>query len=166
VPTGGIPADGDDPDHRAMISLFSWEFPGLAPACDEPLSEAELAAVLRRMRAARVGLVPASRPSDVLSLTGFSGLTNRYRTPAEVTAVLRTWEDRFGVVLCEVGFADVRMLVTRPPRTRRAAELVAAEIRAICDEFWPIERPGTALSTVGQIADYVKDAPFWGLWWD
>jgi hypothetical protein len=47
-----------------------------------------------------------------------------------------------------------------------AAELVAAEIRAISHEFWPIERPGTALTSVREIADYVKDAPFWGLWWD
>ncbi len=118
------------------------------------------------MRPARLGLVPASRPSDVLSLTGFSGLVNRFRTPAECTAVLRSWEDRFGVVLSEVGFADVRMHVTRPPRTRRAAELLAAEIFALCDEFWPIEDPGTALKYVPEIADYVKDAPFWGLWWD
>ncbi len=67
---------------------------------------------------------------------------------------------------CGVGFADVQVLVIRPPWTRRAAELVAAEIRTLCREFWPIERPGTALTTVREIADYVKDAPFWGLWWD
>ena len=80
--------------------------------------------------------------------------------------MLRTWEERFGAVLFEVGFANIRVLVTRPPRTRRAAELVAAEIHAMCDEFWPIERPGTALWSVDEIADYVKDVPFWGLWWD
>jgi hypothetical protein len=44
--------------------------------------------------------------------------------------------------------------------------LVAAEISAMCDEFWPIERPGIALKCVDEIADYVKDAPFWGFWWD
>jgi hypothetical protein len=156
----------DDPEHRAMISPFSGEFPGLAPACDEPLGKAELDAALGMMGSARLGLVPASRASDVLSLTGFSGLTNRCSTPAEFTAVLRTWEERFGAVLCEVGFANVRLLVTRPPRSRRAAELVAAEIRGMCDEFWPIERPGTALCSIGEIADYVMDVPFWGLWWD
>ena len=150
------------PETGLVPITFSWEFAGLAPGSDEPLSDA----ALRMMRPARLGLVAASRPSDVLSLTGFSGFTNRFRTPAEFTAVLRTWEERFGAVLFEVGFADVRVLVTRPPRTRRAAEFVAAEIRAICDEFWPIERPGIALSSIGEIAGYVKDAPFWGLWWD
>jgi len=158
--------DDDDPRQFAEIEPFSREFPGPAPASDEALSGAELAAALRMIRPARLGLVPASRPSDVLSLTGFGGFTNGFGTPAEFTAVLRTWEERFGAVLCGVGFADVRVLVTRPPRTLRAAALVAAEIRAVSDEFWPIERPGTALTSVREIAGYVKDAPFWGFWWD
>jgi hypothetical protein len=158
--------DDDDPWQFAEIEPFSRAFPGLAPASDEALSGADLAAALRRIPSARLGLVPASRPSDVLSLAGFGGFANGFGTPAEFTAVLRTWEERFGAVLCGVGFADVRVLVTRPPRTRRAAELVAAEIRAISREFWPIERPGTGLTSVREIADYVKDAPFWGLWWD
>src|SRR4029077_198523 len=58
---------------------------------------------------------PAPRPSDVLSLAGFGGFANGFGTPAEFTAVLRTWEERFGAVLCGAGFADVRVLVTRPP---------------------------------------------------
>jgi len=85
---------------------------------------------------------------------------------AEFTAVLRSWEERFGAVLCEVGFASTRVLVTRPPRARRAAELVAAEIFTMCDEFWPIEHPGMAFKCVWEIADYLQDAPFWGFWWD
>jgi hypothetical protein len=158
--------DPGNPWQFEVIEPFSREFPGPAPASDEVLSSAELAAALRMIRPACLGLVPASRPSDVLSQTGFEGFTNGFGTPAEFTAVLRTWEDRFGAVLCGVGFADVRVLVTRPPRTRRTAELVAAEIRTMCNEFWPVERPGTALTTVREIADYVKDAPFWGFWWD
>jgi hypothetical protein len=164
--TDSLDPRSDDPEQRDMIRPFSWEFPGLAPASDDPLGGAELDAALAMIRPARLGLVPAARPSDVLSLTGFTGFTNKWGTPAEFTAVLRTWEERFGAVLFEVGFAHVRVLVTRPPRTRRATELVAAEIYAVCDEFWPIERPGTALWSVGDIADYVKDAPFWGFWWD
>jgi hypothetical protein len=158
--------DPDNPEQFAEVEPFARKFPGLAPASDEALTGAELSAALRMIRPSRLGLVPATRPSDVLSLTGFEGFTNGFGTPAEFTAVLRTWEERFGAVLCGVGFADVRVLVTRPPRTQRAAELVAAEIRTMCNEFWPIERPGTALTAVREIADYVKDAPFWGFWWD
>lgn len=161
------PEDDDgDPQQFSEIEPFSREFPGLAPASDGALGGAEMAAALRLIRPARLGLVPALRPSDVLSLIGFEGFLNGFGTPAEFTAVLRTWEERFGAVLCNVGFADVQLLITRPPRTLQAAELVAAEIRAITSEFWPIERPGTALTTVREIADYVKDAPFWGFWWD
>ena len=42
---------------------------------------------------------------------------------------------RFGAVLLEVGFADIRLLVQRPPRTRQSAEAVAAEPWAVCGEF-------------------------------
>jgi hypothetical protein len=34
------------------------------------------------------------------------------------------------------------------------------------DEFWPIERPGTAMRDVPGIADYTVGAPFWTLWLD
>jgi hypothetical protein len=156
----------DDPREIEVLGSLPEEFPGLAPASADPLTDAELTAAILMIRPARLGLVPASRPSDVLSLTGFDGLTNRYQQPAEFTAVLRSWEERFGALLVSVGFADVRLLVTRPPRSRRAAELAAAEISIMCDEFWPIERPGTAFRGVSEIADYIKDAPYWGLWWD
>jgi uncharacterized protein DUF4253 len=156
----------DDPREIEVLRSLPEKFPGLAPASTDPLSDAELRAALRMMRPARLGLVPAARPADVLMLVGFGGLANRYEQPAEFTAVLRSWEERFGALLVEVGFADVRLLVTRPPRSPRAAELAAAEIYCMCDEFWPIERPGTAFRSVSEIADYIRDAPFWGLWWD
>jgi uncharacterized protein DUF4253 len=113
---GSLDPDDDDPEQLAKVRPFSWEFPDLAPASDESLRGARVAAALRMTRPARLGLVPASRPSDVLSQTGFGGFTNRFGTPAELTAVLRTWEERFGAVVFEVGFAAVRVLVTRPPR--------------------------------------------------
>jgi hypothetical protein len=80
---GCLGLDDDDPEQFAKVSPFSREFPGLAPASDEPLSGAELAAALRMMRPARLGLVPASRPSDVLSKTGFAG-SQRVRDPSRI----------------------------------------------------------------------------------
>jgi len=41
--------------------------------------------------------------------------------------MLRSWEDRFGARLIDVGFADLRLLVERPPRTLEAAQRLAAE---------------------------------------
>lgn len=163
---GSLDPDDDDPEQLAEVAPFTWKFPGMAPASEKPLSSAELAAALGILQPARLGLVPSSRPADVLALTGFGGMTNRFGTPAEFTAVLRSWEERFGAVMLEVGFDHVRVLVKRPPRTQWAAEAIAAEIHTMCDEFWPIDEPGTALTWVGDIAAYVKDAPFWGFWWD
>src|SRR5207248_657870 len=76
---------------------------------------------------ARVGLVAADRPADVLPVIGWGGLANRGESLLPLTVVLRSWEDRFGARLVDVGYADLRLLVDRPPRTLAAAERIAAE---------------------------------------
>jgi hypothetical protein len=138
----------------------------LALRQSHPLSPEERTAALAGLPAARIGLIPASRPADVLALTGFNGTVNRYGTPAEMTAVLRSWEDRFGAALLEVGFASFSVLVTRPPRTLAAAQAAAAEIWAMCDEFWASSLPIEAFTTVGEIADYIVRSPIWSMWLD
>ncbi|WP_222849185.1 DUF4253 domain-containing protein [Trebonia kvetii] len=82
----------------------------------------------RRFGPARIGPVPASRPADVLALVGYEGSVNGYDTPELLSAALRSWEDRFGAVLVEVGFAHIRLLARRPPRTRPDAQGVATEL--------------------------------------
>jgi Domain of unknown function (DUF4253) len=79
---------------------------------------------------------------------------------------LRSWEDRFGAVLAEVGFAHIRLLAQRPPRTLSDAQAVAAELWSFCDEFWPIDKPGTAVQDVGSIVKHILDIPIWSLWLD
>ena len=86
--------------------------------------------------------------------------------PELLSAVLRSWEDRFGAVLVEVGFNHIRLLARRPPRTLRDAQAVAAELWPICSEFWPIDRPGTAVCEIGSIAECILDIPIWSMWWD
>ena len=142
------------------------EFPGLAPGQDQALSEAELDRALRWFGPARIGLVPAARPADVLALVGFNGTVNGYDTPELLSAVLRSWEDRFGAVLTEVGLDHIRMLVRRPPRTLADAQAVAAELLIMCDEFWPIDRPGIAVCDVRGVAEHTLRIPIWSLWWD
>jgi Domain of unknown function (DUF4253) len=158
------PEDGEmDPDEARAIAPFSARFPGLAPASrDRPVTAAEATELLALVGEERIGLVPAERAADVLAVVGFLGTANRYGTPAEVTCVLRSWEDRFGAVLLEVGFAGIRLLVQRPPRTREAALALAAEHFALCDECGGLN----AQTEVGDIADILLDAPVWTLWWD
>jgi hypothetical protein len=142
------------------------QFPGLTPGQDQALTEAELDRALSWFGPARIGLVPAARPADVLALVGFNGTANGYGTPELLSAVLRSWEDRFGAVLIEVGFDHIRMLVRRPPRTLPDAQAVAAELLVMCNEFWPIDRPGIAVCDVRGIAEHTLRIPIWSLWWD
>jgi hypothetical protein len=150
-----------DEELQAMFAPFGVRFPGLAPMIDEPLGAELMRRALRQYtRDARIGLVPASRPADVLPRLGWDGACNS-RTSLELAAVLRSWEDRFGARLLEVGFADIRLLVSRPPRTLEAAQAIAAEHFAFCDEG---ARMG--LRGVSEIAPVLVGNPFWDFWWD
>jgi len=77
-----------------------------------------------------------------------------------LTAVLRSWEDRFGARVIDVGFADLRLLVERPPRTLEAAERVAAEHIVLANEC--TEGHGDVRS----LARCLLDGPVWTFWWD
>ncbi|HEX4093397.1 MAG TPA: DUF4253 domain-containing protein [Trebonia sp.] len=68
----------------------------------------------------------------MLPLLGWDGAVNSCESMA-IAAVLRSWEDRFGARLLEVGFAQIRLLVERPPHNHQAALALAAEQFAFCD---------------------------------
>src|SRR6185437_4843436 len=78
----------DDPELAEMRGPFTLEWPGLAPPGDAPLTPAErqraLDVVLPRIRGhrrpepeARIGLVAADRPADVLAVVGWDALVPR-----------------------------------------------------------------------------------------
>lgn len=147
-------------DAREMIAPFGTRFPGLAPNLEEELDpELMRRALFQYTRDARVGLVPAARPADILARLGWQGACNS-RTPLDLAAVLRSWEDRFGARLLEVGFADIRLLVSRPPQTLQAAYRIAAEHFAFSDEAQ------CGLRMIGEIARALVNNPFWDFWWD
>jgi hypothetical protein len=170
---GSTACEGDDEDWDeeeedeemvAMRAPFSRQFPGLASAEDTSLSQDETQNVLTSLGPARLGLVPASRPADVLPLIGWSGFAPGTDGTLSLAAVLRSWEDRFGARLLEVGFAEIRLLVAHPPRTHEAAQRLAAEQFAFCDECTLAGQAG--LSDVSSIAASLVNAPIWGFWWD
>ncbi|HEY1319166.1 MAG TPA: DUF4253 domain-containing protein [Streptosporangiaceae bacterium] len=150
----------DDEELREMFAPFGERFPGLAPAVEEKLDpELMRRAVVQYTRIARIGLVPAARPADILPRLGWAGAANN-RTASELAVVLRSWEDRFGARLLEVGFDDIRLLVSRPPQTLHAAQPIAAEHVAFSDEAHKGPRH------VGEIARALVNNPFWDFWWD
>jgi hypothetical protein len=164
---GSLPDEDElDDEEQEMWEPFGFTFPGLAPAGGEPLTGAEREEVLGSRPLARVGLVPARRPADVLSALGWSGTTNwgglggfrDYLIP--LTAMLRSWEDRFGARPLEVGFDTLRLVVERPPRTRELAEHLAAEQFQLANDCIDGERG------IPRIAPRLLNSPYWTFWWD
>jgi hypothetical protein len=165
------PPDDDDPEWIEMLGPFTRQWPGLAAPERIPLTPAErqqaLDAVLPRIRRAhgavpetRIGLVAADRPADVLGVIGWGGLVNHGESVLTLTAVLRSWEDRFGARLIDVGFADLRLLVERPPRTLEAAQRLAAEQVVLADDCIEGARD------IPTIAARLVNGPVWAFWWD
>ncbi len=168
---GSVWADVDDPEAMEQWAPFTLEWPGLAAKEHTPLTLAErrhaLDVVLPRIRVAhgatpeaRIGLVVGDRPADVLAVIGWGGLVNRGQSVLPLTAVLRSWEDRFGARLIDVGYADLRLFVERPPRTLEAAQRIAAEQVLLADECID------AATDVADIAAHLVNAPIWTFWWD
>ena len=142
---------------EAVAPFSRRQFPGLAPAEDHQLGADQADQVLGRLGPARVGLVPASRPANVLPRLGW----NEALDTAPIAAVLRSWEDRFGARLLRVGFAQISVLAQRPPRTLESAQRLAAEQWAFCSEC-----AGEGLHDVPRITASLMSSPIWTFWWD
>lgn len=158
---GEMPSDDeeDDEEWAEMRSPFSRQFPGLAPSEDVPLTPERLDEVLGSLPAARIGLVRASRPADVLPLIGWTPSDQSDALPT--AAVVRSWEDRFGARLLRVGFAEISLLIDRPPRSVGHAQRIAAEHFVFCDEC-----AGEGLSDIASITANLMETPIWTFWWD
>jgi hypothetical protein len=163
--------DEDDPDCTERRAPFTLKWPGLAAPEHAPLAPAErqhaLEVVLPRIRkkhratpAGRIGLIAADRPADVLPAIGWEGLVNRGESVLPLTAVLRSWEDRFGARLIDVGFADIRLLVERPPRTLATAQRIAAEHVILAGDCID------GFREIPNVAARLVNAPIWTFWWD
>ncbi|HWD04291.1 MAG TPA: DUF4253 domain-containing protein [Amycolatopsis sp.] len=118
----------------ACLRPFGARFPGLARRTHrrtDPLAEAGNTGTVLAARAPhRLGLVETERPADIPALLGWTGMIKTTDRVAELSAVLRSWEDRFGATLLSVGFDSLELSVSAPPRTQARALTVAAEHRA------------------------------------
>jgi hypothetical protein len=118
----------------------------------------------------RLGLVRCHRPADAVALIGWTGAINR-RDADQVSAVLRSWEERFGAVLAGLGFATMTVLLPHPPSDEAEALPIAAELAALCpdvlSEDGPIDGFGyVAGGTIGGLARVLVGRCVWKLWWD
>lgn len=167
--TNNTSIDGDGmlspAERRAVTAPYEQRWPGLAmplPLQHDPGELAERCAteLLAANVGPRLGLVAATRSSDAITTVGWQGAVNYTGDTAKLSAVLRSWEDRFGIR--SAGFAELYLSVAAPPTSDAEAIRVAAEHFAFCpDNIWQ----GSATN----LADYAErliDASIWSFWWD
>ncbi|MDX3237678.1 DUF4253 domain-containing protein [Streptomyces sp. ME03-5709C] len=162
---GDEESDEDDAD---LTAPFGRTWPGLAPArrfeVDPDVRAAEVAASVVEagwFKDPRAALVPARRSADVPAAIGWTGPLNHENDVARLCAVVRSWEDRFGVRVVALAFDVLVLSVAAPPATVAEAEAVAAEHFAFC--------PDNVTQGSGSLGAYAKsllDTPAWSFWWD
>ncbi|MFF3564383.1 DUF4253 domain-containing protein [Streptomyces sp. NPDC002574] len=157
-----------DADDAEMVAPFGREWPGLAPArefeADPDVRAAEVAASVigaGRLEDPRAALVPARRSADVPAAIGWAGPLNHENDVARLCAVLRSWEDRFGVRVVALAFDVLVLSVAAPPADLAEAQAMAAEHFAFC--------PDNITQGSGSLRTYAKSLlgeVCWTFWWD
>lgn len=105
-------------------------------------------------------LVPVTRPADVPAAIGWTGPANHDLDGRDQSAVLRSWEERFGAVLVHLGFDTLRLHVADPPTDPAEIERLAREHYLFC--------PDNIDQGAGSLEAYLP-APAgdeWWFWWD
>jgi hypothetical protein len=155
-------------ERAAVTAPFGRTWPGLAPTPPLGGDPDRIADGLAEQLVAghpsiRLGLVAVDRGADAVTAIGWTGPTNYTSDTAEVSAVLRSWEERFGARVVGVGFDTLVLSVASPPTTREGAMAVAAEHFAFCpDNIWQGEHP----CTLAAYADRLVNDHSWAFWWD
>ncbi|MET7456994.1 DUF4253 domain-containing protein [Streptomyces sp. NPDC005574] len=159
-------------DRAPVLAPFGPYWPGLAPAAarftaDPDTRAAQVADSLTGgprswLKEPRLALVPARRSADIPAAIGWSGPLNYEDDVARLCAVLRSWEDRFGIRVVALGFDTLVVSVAAPPATQEEAEAVAAEHFAFCPDTVLQDGPDTLRAYAG---DLVGEHT-WSFWWD
>ncbi|MCP2339848.1 DUF4253 domain-containing protein [Actinomadura rupiterrae] len=139
-------------------------WPGLAEPSvpsDPDMAAVECAELLSIGLDMAVGLVPASRGADTVALLGWDGPVHQTQATEEISAVLRSWEDRFGARVVMLGGATLHLSVAAPPSTPEHARAVAAEHYAFCHDN--IDQNADSFDSY---AESLTNATQWEFWWD
>ena len=122
-------------DPPIAMDPFDSEFPGLAAAQGHYAFDAT-AVVAQEYVGSYLGLVAVRRPADVPVALGWTGGTLLTEDPADVTAVLRSWEDRVGAYLYSIGHEDAFLVVERPPKS--GDDLARFWAEQLAFNYWPM----------------------------
>jgi hypothetical protein len=146
------------------LEPFGAGFPGLARRSTsqrDPLPvAARVGAVVADLEPCRLGLVAADRSADIPALLGWSGTLDTTDDVAAISAVLRSWEDRFGARLVGLGTEDLVLSVAAPPTKIERAMKIAAEHRSFCQRQFSTQ-PGN----LREFAQGLIDREVWRFSW-
>jgi Domain of unknown function (DUF4253) len=137
-------------------------FTGLAPApelVEDPVTAAIGCAA--EPWPAHLAVVPVSRPADIVAAVGWLGTGNYHDDVAGLSAVLRSWEERFGALLVRMDQATLWLSVAGPPRSEGECRAVAAEHFAFCPDV-----DGEDPRPLREYAASLAGRRWWRLWWD
>ncbi|GGZ15201.1 DUF4253 domain-containing protein [Streptomyces poonensis] len=160
-----------------VLAPFGPDWPGPAPAgtltADPAVRAAEVADSLLAdgslpthgsyLEEMRLALVPARRSADIPAAIGWTGPLNHENDVARLGAVLRSWEDRFGIRVVALTPDQLVVSVAAPPTTTSDAEALAAEHFAFCPDNITQGEHDT-LRTYA--AEEVLGQRMWSFWWD
>jgi hypothetical protein len=145
------------------------EWPGLTPRPSRDRTEPAVAEAGRWARESHISLdlaiVDAARPADVPAAVGWLGGGNHGQEATDMSAVLRTWEERFGAMLVLMTESTLWLAVAEPPTTRVESEQVAAEHFAFCpDQQDP--QDGYTWYGLESYGAKIRGDRMWRFWWD
>jgi Domain of unknown function (DUF4253) len=128
--------------HDVLQEVWNGPLPPLAPR-SKGTPPPDPFGVLQRADAAVLVLVPVNRPADVASVLGIAASTEI--SDVQATAVLRSWETRFGALVTKIGPGEVGLSVGSPPTSADQALRLANEQMAFApDQTAPDETPAVA----------------------
>ncbi|GIF47160.1 uncharacterized protein DUF4253 [Asanoa ferruginea] len=157
------------PEQLAVTAPFGDQWPGLAPAGtlqeDPAVRAAEFADHLVAeswLTAPRLGLSASARGADAPADLAWGGPLNYENDTAQFSAVLRSWEERFGARVVGLGPAELYLSIAAPPTDADHALHVAAEHFAFCpDNVWQ-----SNTDTLIRYAESLTNQACWSFWWD
>jgi hypothetical protein len=107
-----------------------------------------------------LGLVPAAHSADIPALLGWTGSANALWV-AELSAVLRSWEQRFGARVVAL-LDELYVSVAAPPLRWGHAEHLTLEHLLVCSD----NLQNMVCPTFRGYVDRILGADLWSFWWD
>lgn len=133
-----------------MLAPFGAHCPGLTAAgspARDPDAVADWQAAILEPESPLLALVPVERGADALTATGWEGAISHAET-VPLSAMLRTWEERFGARVVRVSRFSLTLSIAGPPVDEEHALHVAAEHWAFCPD--KVERRAGGLIDYGR----------------